>query len=75
MEGCGHDNTDIINISEEYIDDLNLLELIFMADLLIHYNFPAHVGSDVGIDQRFLPPSTTQTQSYNNGVAQLTRRT
>ena len=35
--GC-HDNTEHINIGEEdkyqYIDDLNLLELIFMADLI-----------------------------------------
>ena len=55
-----------MNISEEdkylYIDDLNLLELIFMADLLIQYDLSTHVASDVGIDQRLLPPSTTQTQ-------------
>ena len=74
--GC-HDNTDLLNVSEDdkyqYIDDLNLLELIFMADLLIQYDFSSHVASDVGIDQRFLPPSTTQTQSYNNGIAQWTR--
>ena len=63
--GC-HDNTEHINNSEEdknqYIDDLNLLELIFMADLLIQYDLSTHVASDVGIDQRLLPPSTTQTQ-------------
>ena len=74
--GC-HDNTVLINVSEDdkyqYIDDLNLLELIFMTNLLIEYDFSTHVASDVGIDQRFLPPSTTQTQTYNNGIAQWTR--
>ena len=46
-----------------YKDDLNLPELIFMTNLLIEYDFSTHVASDVGIDQRFLPPSTTQTQT------------
>ena len=74
--GC-HDNTEHINISEDnkyqYIDDLNPLELIFMADLLIQYDFSTHVASDVGIDQRFLLPSSTQTQNYNDGIALWTR--
>jgi hypothetical protein len=73
-----HDNTDPINISEEdeyqYIDDLNLLELIFLTDVLIQYNFTEHVASDIGINQRFLPPSITQTQTYNEGIALWTHQ-
>jgi hypothetical protein len=44
-----------------------------MTDFLIEYDFSTHVASDVGIDQRFLPPNTTQTQVYNDGIAQWTR--
>ena len=72
------DNTEAMNISEEdkyqYIDDLNLLELIFLSDLLIQYDFHSHVASDIGIDQRFLPPSSTQTQTYNAGIAHWTKQ-
>ena len=72
------DNTEALNISEEdkyqYIDDLNLLELILLADLLIQYDFHTHVASDVGIGQRFLPPSSTQTQAYNEGIAVWTQQ-
>ena len=60
-----YDNTEEINISEDkkyqYVDDLALLELIFMTDVLIQYDFLHHVASDIGIDQRFLQPSSTQT--------------
>ena len=71
-----HDNTDEININEEdkyqYIDDLKLLELIFMADTLIEYDFWSHVASDVGVDQRFLPP--VSTQFYNDSISDWTRQ-
>ena len=64
----------IFNIQEEnkfqYIDDLYLLELIFVTDLLLQYDFRSHVASDIGLDQRFLPPSSTKTQTYNEGIAQ-----
>ena len=72
-----NDNTDAIAVEEEdkyqYVDDLNLLELIIMSDVLIQYNFRAHVASDIAIGQRFLPPSATRTQSYNNGIALWTQ--
>ena len=61
-----YDNTEAISISEDdkyqYVDDLDLLELIFMTDVLIQYDFLHHVASDIGIDQCFLPPSSTKTQ-------------
>ena len=38
-----HENTEQLNIQEEdkyqYIDDLDLLELIFLGDVLVQYNF------------------------------------
>ena len=54
-----HDYTETIHVSEEdeyqYIDDLNLLELIFLTDVLMQYDFRAHVASDIGLHQCFLP--------------------
>ena len=73
--GC-YDNTEELNIEEEdkyqYIDDLNLLELIFMADLLQEYDFRNHVASDIGQDQRFLPPTSTKTQTFHDGISKWT---
>ena len=73
-----HDNTEEIGVEDEdkyqYVDDLNLLDLIIMSDVLIQYNFRAHVASDIAIGQRFLPPSATRTQFYNNGIALWTQQ-
>ena len=48
--------------------------MIFLTDVLIEYKFFAHVASDIGVDQRFLPPAITQTQSYNEGIALWTQQ-
>ena len=73
-----NDNTEKLIIDEDdkyqYIDDLDLLELIILSDVLIHYNFRAHVASDIAIGQRFLPPSATKTQAYHDGIANWTRQ-
>ena len=70
--GC-QDNTQELNIKEEdkcqYIDDLNLLEFICMADLLQDYDFRSHVASDIGLNQRFLPPASTRSQGFHDGIA------
>ena len=67
------DNTEVLNIEEEdkyqYVDDLSLLELIFLTDILMEYDFRTHVASDIGIDQRFVPPSLTKTQIFNEGIS------
>ena len=68
-----YDNTDQLDIDEDnkfqYIDDLDLLELIILTDVLIQYNFREHVASDIGIGQRFLPPTSTKTQSYHDEIS------
>ena len=73
-----HDNTEEEEVDPEdkyqYIDDLKLLEIIFLADVLIEYDFQAHVASDIAIDQRFLPPANTKTQGYNDHIASWTNR-
>ena len=72
------DNTEALNITEEdkyqYIDDLNLLEFIMLSDLLIEYDFYSHVASDISIGQRFLPPSSTKTQTFNKGISVWTQQ-
>ena len=73
-----YDNTEQLNIEEEdkfqYIDDLDLLELIILTDVLIQYDFRAHVASDIAIGQRFLPPSSTKTQTFHDGIALWTQQ-
>ena len=72
-----YDNTEQLDIDEEdkfqYIDDLDLLELIILTDVLVEYDFRAHVASDIGLGQRFLPPSATKTQSYHQGISDWTQ--
>ena len=42
----------------KYIDDLSILELVFLAELAVKYDIFKHVPSDVAIDQLFLPNSS-----------------
>ena len=56
----------------KYIDDPSLLQLILLSGLLIDYNFKSHVASDIGIDQKFLPPGSLQTQEAINKIENWT---
>ena len=75
--GC-YDNTEELDIEEDdkyqYIDDLTLLELIIIGDLLQVYDFRSYVASDIALDQRFLPPSSTKTQNFQDGMALWTEQ-
>ena len=35
----------------------------------MEYDFRTHVASDIGIDQRFVPPTLTKTQTFNEGIS------
>ena len=49
----------------KFVDDLSILEkLNLILCGLSSYNFRNHVASDVGIDQKYLPPENFQSQSY-----------
>ena len=48
----------------KYIDDLTILELVSLAGLLTNYNFKAHIASDIGIEQTFLPTHNFASQGY-----------
>ena len=49
----------------KYIDDLTILELVSLAGLLTNYNFKAHIASDIGIDQTFLPTHNFSLSAYS----------
>ena len=51
----------------KYIDDLEVVELVSLAGALQEYDFSQHIASDVGIQQKYLPPSryTMQTTLHN----------
>ena len=63
-------------ISEEnkfkYIDDLEVIELVSLAGALTEYDFSQHIASDVGIQQKYLPPSTYTMQTTLDNLAQWT---
>ena len=43
-----------------------------MTGLLTEYNFKAHVASDIGIDEQYIPASSLATQENLNCIAQWT---
>ena len=56
----------------KFVDDLTVLELVMMTGLLTEYNFKAHVASDIGIDELFIPAASLETQSNLNNIAKWT---
>jgi hypothetical protein len=69
-----NDNADIVPPEDryKYIDDLSVLQLILFSGLLVEYNFLEHVASDIGIGQKFLPPSSYNSQDIINHIAKWT---
>ena len=69
-----NDNADIVPEEDrfKYIDDLSVLQLICLSGLLVDYNFFEHVASDIGIDDRYLPASSYQTQEHLNFISNWT---
>ena len=43
-----------------------------MTGLLIDYNFQQHVASDIGIDDKFLPPESYNMQDYIHKISDWT---
>ena len=66
-----NDNADSIPPEDrfKYIDDLSVLQLICMSGLLMDYDFLQHVASDVGIEDKFLPPTSYGTQETLNQLS------
>ena len=71
-----NDNTTMVSPEDrfKYIDDLSILHLVLLAGLLKDYNFTEHVASDIGTDEKFLPPETFPTQDTLDSVSSWTQK-
>ena len=69
-----NDNADTVSPEDrlKYIDDLSVLQLVCLSGLLVEYDFYEHVASDIGTDQKFLPPSSYCTQDNLNSISDWT---
>ena len=55
-----------------YIDDMEILELVRMTGILVDYDCTVHVPSDIGTEQRFLPPEGYSMQSKLDQISRWT---
>ena len=69
-----NDNADNVAPDDrfKYIDDLSVLQLLCLSGLLVDYDFFNHVASDVGVEQRFLPPTNFGTQECLDEISRWT---
>ena len=69
-------NDNIENMDEsdkfKYIDDLSILELVFLANLLINYDTYSHVPSDIATEQLFLPSNAYNMQHSIDQISSWT---
>ena len=54
------------------MDDLSILEVLYLTGILVEYDCYQHVPSDIGTDQLFLPPEAFQTQDNLNHISKWT---
>jgi hypothetical protein len=59
-----NDAADFVDAKDrfKYIDDLSILELIFLSGVLTEFDCYKTVPSDIGVDQLYLPPESFNTQ-------------
>ena len=69
-----NDNADSVDEEDryKYIDDLSVLEVIYLTGLLTDYNFYEHVASDIAIGQQFLSSSNYNTQQTLDSISNWT---
>ena len=69
-----NDNADCVDREDrfKFVDDLSVLEVLYLTGFLVEYNCHQHVPSDVGIDQLYLPPELTRTQENLNQISDWT---
>jgi hypothetical protein len=69
-----NDNADIVSDEDrfKYIDDLSVLEVVYLAGLLTEYNFYEHVASDIATGQPYLPPSRYNSQQTFDSISNWT---
>ena len=54
----------------KYVDDLEIIELVSLTGALTDYDFSQHIASDVGTQQKFLPPSAYTMQTTINKLTE-----
>ena len=71
-----NDNTEDIDEDDifKYIDDVNILEIVLMANLLQEYQYLEHVPNDIGTNDMFLPPGAYKMQRNLDSVSEWTRQ-
>ena len=71
-----NDNTEDMDDEDtfKYIDDVNLLEIVIMANILQEYDYLEHVPSDIGVDDKFLPPESFQMQEKLDSIYKWTEQ-
>ena len=52
----------------KWVDDLTILELVLFGSLITEYDCQMQVPSDIGIEEKYLPPQTFNTQDYLNSI-------
>ena len=57
----------------KYFDDPNIMEFIFLSDMLIDYPVIDHVPSDIGVDELFLPPGSFEMQNSLDDISEWTK--
>ena len=68
-------NTDFLSEKDKFkfIDDLSFLEMInLISQGISSFNFKAHVASDIGSHNQFLPAENVNTQGYLNKISDWT---
>ena len=69
-----NDNADCVNKEDrfKYVDDLTILEVLYLTGMLVEYDCFQHVPSDVGTEQLFLHANKFNTQANINQIATWT---
>ena len=57
----------------KYIDDLSILQLVFLSGLLKQYNFQDHVASDIAVEEKFISPDNLATQEHLQKISEWTK--
>ena len=55
-----------------FIDNLSILQLIWLSWLVRDHNFHQHLASDISVGQSFLPPNTVNTKEHLNFIIHWT---
>ena len=56
----------------KYFGDLIILQFVILTDILVNYDLLQHIPSDIGINQKYLPPSSFKMQDHLNDITNWT---